>query len=134
MPDSAPAVRDPNAMLAHPDYRDFGSDNKDKARIFPDRCVREGHDQEQQKGNKSKLRKGHVVSESILKLIADSGGEVRVLETSYEDTGAAYTPTANHWPLHLGRAANAAAHRQLRGWRGQRQRSADLPLCPPGFR
>ena len=109
MSDSAPAVRDPNAMLLHPDYRDFGSEDKTKADIFPKDCIREGHEHELQKGNAKKLRKGHVVSESILKLIADPAGEVRVLETSYDEAGVAYAPTANHWLLHLGRAARAPA-------------------------
>ena len=100
-------MRDPNAMLLHPDYRDFGSEDDIKPDIFPKDCVREGH--ELQKGDEKKLRRGHVVSESVLKLIADSSGEVRVLETSYDEAGATYVPTANHWLLHLGRAARAPA-------------------------
>ena len=79
-------MRDPKAMLLHPDYSDFGSDDKTKRRIFPKDCIREGHGR--------KLRKGHVVSKSTLKLIADPAGEVKVLYTCYDDDGAAYTPVS----------------------------------------
>ena len=124
MPGMTPPVRDPNALLLHPDYSGFGAKGETKPNIFPEYCIRQGHGRD--------LQRGHIVSRSTLKLIADPKGRVIVLETSYDDTGAAYTPTANHWPLHEGRAAYALRHGQLRGWRGQRQRSADLPLCPPG--
>ena len=101
MPDKTPPVRDPNALLLHPDYTDFSSKDKTKRRIFPEFCVREGHE--------DKLRKGHVVSKSTLKLIADPKGRVTVLYTCYEDDGRAYTPAAGYAPLHKNSATTAPA-------------------------
>ena len=101
MPDRTPLVRDPNAMLLHPDYSDFGSEDRAKAEIFPDRCIRAGH--------RRKLCQGHVVSKSTLKLIDSPKGQVTVLYTCYDDTGRAYTPAAGYALLHNDSATTAPA-------------------------
>ena len=94
-------MRDPNAMLLHPDYSDFGSQDDAKVGIFPEDCIREGHG--------GKLQRGHVVSKSTLKLIADPAGEVTVLYTCYDDDGRAYTPAAGYALLHKNSATVAPA-------------------------
>ena len=101
MPDRTPLVRDPKAVLWHPDYRDFGSQDKTKAEIFPGRCIRAGHG----KG----LRKGHVISKSTLRLITDPQNRVTALQTGYQDEGAAYVPIARHPPLKQDKATRAPA-------------------------
>ena len=109
MPGMAPTVRDPNAMLLHPDYRDFGSHGDTKADIFPKDCIREGHERDLQKGDEGKLQRGHVVSKSTLKLIADPEGKVGVLYTCYEDDGRGYAPAAGNALLHASNATRAPA-------------------------
>ena len=103
MPDRTPLVRDPKAVLWHPDYRDFGSQDKTKAGIFPKFCVRKGHEHE------ADLRKGHVISKSTLQLITDPQNRVTALQTGYQDEGAAYIPIARHPPLKQDKATTAPA-------------------------
>ena len=95
-------MRDPNAMLLHPNYRHFDPKDKTKTRVFPDRCVREGHED-------NELRKGHVISKSTLKLVTNPDREVRVLYTYYDDDGAAYGPAAGYASLHKDTATTAPA-------------------------
>ena len=94
-------MRDPKAMLLHPDYSDFGSQDKTKAEIFPDLCIRAGHGPD--------LCQGHVVSKSTLKLIDSPKGQVTVLYTCYDDTGRAYIPAGGYALLHNDSATTAPA-------------------------
>ena len=90
-------MRDPNAMLLHPDYHAKAKAGQDKLGILPDKCIREGH---------KKWSMGHLVSRAVLRLIADPDGKVTVLGTGYKEAGEDYVSAAGAWPFHL-RSATA---------------------------
>ena len=88
-------MRDPKAMLLHPDYHAKTKQDQDPHGILPDSCIREGH---------KKWSMGHLVSRAVLKLIADQYGKVTVLGTGYKEDGKNYLSAAGSWPFHLNQA------------------------------
>ena len=97
MADRTFPVRDPRAMLLHPDYHAKAKQGQDLLRILPDKCIREGH---------TERAMGHLVSRAVLRLIADPAGEVIVLGTGYKEMedGKDYLSAAGAWPFHLNQA------------------------------
>ena len=97
MADRTFPVRDPNAMLLHPDYHAKTGEGQDPFRILPKNCIREGHGERVM---------GHLVSRAVLRLIADPDGEVTVLGTGYKEMedGEDYLSAAGTWPFHLNSA------------------------------